>query len=103
MQNYAGSPKRFAFPLGEDLRVGVCVFSVQVFCCARLDARDIQGLRGVIIGPLTKLFQEHRGWHSIHPVWGCRGSSNSFARIPLKASRISVVASDHFAEEGRLL
>ena len=76
--DYAGSPKRFAFPVGEGLRIGVCVFSVQVFC-ARLDAREIQQLRGgELMGPLTKLFQEYRGWHSIRLGWGCRGSSDSF-------------------------
>ena len=102
MQNYGRSHKRFAFPLRGGLGVAVCLFSVQVFRCARLDARGILGLReDKLIGRLTKVFQEYRGGDSIRIVWGHQGLPDSFAGIPLKGNSISVVASRPREERNR--
>ncbi|PUU76962.1 hypothetical protein B9Z19DRAFT_1109160 [Tuber borchii] len=78
--------------------------SQEVFSCARLDARGIQGLRGdELIGRLTKVFQEYRGKDSIRLVWGRQGWVDSFAGIPLKGNRISVVPNRPTEERNRNL
>ena len=87
MRNYGGSHNRFAFPPRNDLRVAVRLFSAQVFCCGRLNARGIQGLRAnELIGRLTKVFQEHKGKDSVRLVWGHQGWVDSFAGIPLNGN-----------------
>ena len=104
MPNYGGSHKRFAFPLRRDLGVAVCLFSAQVFRCARLNASGILGLRGdQLIGRLAKVFLEYKGKDSIRLVSGYQGWVDSFAGIPLKGNRIKVVASRPIEERKRHL
>jgi len=104
MQNYGGSHKRFVLPFRSDLGVVVCLFSTQVFRCARLNASGILGLRAdELIVHLTKAFQEYRGKDSIRLVWAHQGRPNSFAGIPLEGNCISVVTSRPTGERERHL
>ena len=74
MWNYSASRKRFAFPLRRDLGVAVCLFSAQVFGCARLNASRVLGLRGdQLIERLTKGFLEYKRKDSIRLVSGYQG------------------------------